>query len=54
MTIEAPGRIATDGEEIREFNIELFAERLQSLVIQKPDAITVSLMNSFANTTQYI
>ncbi len=52
MTIEAPGRIATDGEVIRKFNAELFTERLQSLVVQKPDAITVSLMNSFANTIQ--
>lgn len=54
MTIEAPGRIATDGEVIREFNAELFTERLQSLVIQKPDAITVSLLNSFSNTKQSV
>ncbi|KAJ7127119.1 Hydantoinase/oxoprolinase-domain-containing protein [Mycena epipterygia] len=48
-TIEAPGRMSTDGTEVRPFDAALFAERLQSLVIQKPETITVSLMNSFAN-----
>jgi len=54
MTIEAPGRIATDGEEIRPFDEEIFTKRLESLVKQKPDAITVSLLNSFANSSQYV
>ncbi|KAJ7227050.1 5-oxoprolinase [Mycena pura] len=49
-TIEAPGRIATDGTEVRPFDAALFTERLQSLVIQKPEAITVSLINAFANS----
>ncbi|KAJ7178558.1 5-oxoprolinase [Mycena crocata] len=48
-TIEAPGRMATDGTEVRPFDAALFAERLQSLVVLKPEAITVSLMNSFSN-----
>jgi N-methylhydantoinase A/oxoprolinase/acetone carboxylase beta subunit len=51
-TIEAPGRMATDGTEVRPFDVALFTERLQSLVVQKPEAITVSLMNSFANPSQ--
>ncbi|KAF8207605.1 5-oxoprolinase [Mycena galopus ATCC 62051] len=42
-TIEAPGRMATDGTEVRPFDAA-------SLVIQKPEAITVSLMNSFSNS----
>ncbi|KAJ7650399.1 5-oxoprolinase [Roridomyces roridus] len=50
MTIEAPGRIATDGGEVRPFNAELFTQRLrQSLVPQKPESICVCLANSFAN-----
>ncbi|KAJ6494693.1 5-oxoprolinase [Mycena vitilis] len=48
-TIEAPGRMATDGTEVRPFDEVLFTQRLQSLVIQKPEAITVSLINSFSN-----
>ncbi|KAJ7903671.1 5-oxoprolinase [Mycena olivaceomarginata] len=48
-TIEAPGRMATDGTEVRPFDADVFAQRLQTLVVQKPEAITVSLMNSFAN-----
>ena len=52
MTIEAPGRIATDGQEIRKFDEAVFTKRLESLVWQKPDAITVSLLNSFANAAQ--
>jgi 5-oxoprolinase (ATP-hydrolysing) len=51
-TIEAPGRMATDGTEVRPFDADVFAQRLQTLVVQKPEAITVSLMNSFANPSQ--
>lgn len=49
LTIEAPGRLATDGTEVRQFDEEVFVERLQSIVKQKPDSITISLINSFAN-----
>jgi len=53
MTVECPGRMAIDGEEIRAFDEKLFKDRLRSITVQKPDAITVSLMNSFANPKQY-
>ncbi|KAL8940203.1 MAG: hypothetical protein Q9211_002390 [Gyalolechia sp. 1 TL-2023] len=49
LTIEAPGRLASDGSEIRVFDRNLFKERLQTTLKQKPDAVTISLMNSFAN-----
>lgn len=52
LTIEAPGRVAVDGKEVRKFNEQVFEERLESLVAEKPDAFTVSLINSFANDTQ--
>lgn len=45
--------MAIDGEEIRAFDEKLFKDRLRSITVQKPDAITVSLMNSFANPKQY-
>ena len=51
-TVEAPGRIAVDGKEVREFNAQLFQERLESLEGEEPDAFTVSLINSFANDKQ--
>ncbi len=44
--------MAIDGEEIRVFDEKLFRDRLKSIITQKPDAITVSLMNSFANPKQ--
>ena len=49
LTAEAPGRLATDGTEVREFDEKIFAERLQAIIRQNPDAITISLINSFAN-----
>ena len=52
MTIEAPGRISTDGKEIYPFDPKAFEERLKRILPYKPDAITVSLLNSFANPTQ--
>ena len=52
LTIEAPGRIAVNGKEVREFNEKLFEKRLESLAAEEPDAFTVSLINSFANETQ--
>lgn len=50
LTVEAPGRIATDGEEILPFDEKLFIERLQVLYDQEVDAFTVSFINSFANS----
>ena len=49
LTVEAPGRLATDGTEVREFDEDVFAENFQPVVEQKPDAVTISLINSFAN-----
>lgn len=49
LTVEAPGRLATDGTEVRPFDEAIFEERFRPIVEQKPDAVTVSLMNSFAN-----
>jgi 5-oxoprolinase (ATP-hydrolysing) len=54
MTIQSPGRFATDGTEIRKFDEQLFIERLRPVIAMNPDAVTVSLMNSFANGTQYV
>lgn len=52
LTIQAPGRIATDGSEVRGFDDEVFLERLQPIIAQKSEATTVSLINSFANPAQ--
>lgn len=52
LTVQAPGRISTAGEVVREFDENIFAERLKPIISEKPDAITVSLMNSFANPIQ--
>ena len=52
LTIEAPGRIAIDGKEIRKFDEQLFEKRLRTIASEKPDAITVSLINSFVNDEQ--
>ncbi|KAI4289321.1 MAG: hypothetical protein L6R35_001421, partial [Caloplaca aegaea] len=49
LTVEAPGRLASNGDVIREFDKHLFGERLSAIIDQKPDAITISLINSFAN-----
>lgn len=49
LTVEAPGRLATDGAEIRTFDEEVLEKRLESVVAQKPDSVTISLINSFAN-----
>ena len=49
LVVEAPGRLASDGSVVREFDKGVFAERFRRVAIQKPDAITISLMNSFAN-----
>ena len=49
LTVEAPGRLATDGTEVRTFDEAVFEERFWPIVKEKPDAVTISLMNSFAN-----
>ena len=49
LTVEAPGRLATDGTEVRTFDEATFEERFLPIVKEKPDAVTISLMNSFAN-----
>lgn len=49
LTVEAPGRLASDGTEVREFDDTLFKMRLRPIVEQKPDSVTISLMNSFAS-----
>ena len=49
LTIEAPGRLSTNGQEVRPFDEFTFAKRLKGIVAQAPDAFTISLMNSFAN-----
>lgn len=49
LTVEAPGRLATDGTEVRGFDEATFEERFRPIVKEKPDAVTISLINSFAN-----
>ena len=54
LTIEAPGRITIDGKEVRGFDEQQFESRLRAIAAEKPDAFTVSLINSFANDEQYV
>lgn len=49
LTVEAPGRLATDGTEVRTFDEAIFEERFRPIAKEKPDAVTISLINSFAN-----
>ena len=49
LTIEAPGRLVSDGTEVRAFDEGVFRTRCERLVAQKPDSVTISLINSFAN-----
>ncbi|KAF7312236.1 putative hydantoin utilization protein [Mycena indigotica] len=51
---QAPGRISTEGHQVRPFEPVIFRERVRELAKQKPEAITVSLINSFANPVQYV
>ncbi|KAL1385273.1 Hydantoinase/oxoprolinase-domain-containing protein [Phyllosticta capitalensis] len=48
-TVEAPERISIQGEVVRPLDEEEFRKSLQDLKRQKPEAISVSLLNSFAN-----
>ncbi|KAJ1569378.1 hypothetical protein HK405_005814, partial [Cladochytrium tenue] len=49
LTVQAPGRVATDGKVLRPFDEAEFLVRLKPIIDAKPDSITVSLLNSFAN-----
>lgn len=49
FTIEAPGRLANDGTEVRTFDEAIFEDRFRPIAKEKPDAVTISLINSFAN-----
>ena len=49
LTVEAPGRLATDGTEVGQFDEVIFEERFRPIAKEKPDAVTISLINSFAN-----
>ncbi|KAK7509907.1 Hydantoinase/oxoprolinase-domain-containing protein [Phyllosticta citriasiana] len=49
ITVEAPERISIQGEVVRPLNEKEFRKSLQDLKRQKPEAISVSLINSFAN-----
>ena len=49
LTVEAPGRLDPSGGEIRPFDDEIFKARLRRIIKHKPDAVTISLMNSYAN-----
>jgi N-methylhydantoinase A/oxoprolinase/acetone carboxylase beta subunit len=46
--------MSTDGEEVRPFDPKVFRERLEAIIPSKPDAVTVSLLNSFSNPAQYV
>ncbi|XPT04579.1 5-oxoprolinase (ATP-hydrolyzing) [Ascochyta lentis] len=48
-TVEAKERIQIDGEVFHELDEEHFRESLQDLKRQEPQAIAVSLLNSFSN-----
>jgi 5-oxoprolinase (ATP-hydrolysing) len=48
-TVEAIERVTIGGEVFKELNEKSFRESLQDLKRQKPEAISVSLLNSFSN-----
>ena len=48
-TVEAPERISIDGDVVRPVDEKVLRERLADLKRQSPEAISVSLLNSFAN-----
>lgn len=49
LTVECPGRLAFDGTEIRPLDEKTLTARLGPLKEQKPDAVTISLMNAYVN-----
>ena len=50
LTIEADERVGADGSVVRELNVEALEGELQKLARRGVEALTVSLINSFANT----
>jgi N-methylhydantoinase A/oxoprolinase/acetone carboxylase beta subunit len=54
QTVEAAGRIGIDGVEVRPFDHDGFRRRLQALKVKKAEAITVSFINSFANSAHEV
>lgn len=48
-TVEAVERVTIDGEIFKELDEKVFRESLADLKRQKPEAIAISLLNSFAN-----
>ncbi|KKY18665.1 putative hydantoin utilization protein a [Diplodia seriata] len=48
-TVEAPERISIRGEIVHELDHDALRANLQDLKRQKPEAVAVSLLNSFAN-----
>lgn len=49
LTIEAPGKLAAGGTTVHAFSEKLCEKSSSHSVDRKPDAMTVSLINSFAN-----
>ncbi len=49
LTIEADERTAADGSQVRELNVSALEAELQKLAGRGVEALTVSLINSFAN-----
>lgn len=49
LTVEAPERISVTGEVIRPLDVQKFRANLVDLKRQKPETVTVSLLNSFTN-----
>lgn len=50
-TVDAPERTSITGEILRPVDVEAFRESLGDLKRQRPEAIAVSLLNSFSNNT---
>lgn len=48
-TVEAPERVSIQGDIVRPLDREAFRASLKELKREKPEAISVSLLNSFAN-----
>ncbi|KAF9451234.1 hypothetical protein P691DRAFT_797109 [Macrolepiota fuliginosa MF-IS2] len=53
LTVEVPGRISSSGEVVRSLDVDLLRTRLAKLKVSdpRPESITISLINSFANAT---
>lgn len=49
LTVEVPGRLDTNGKEVRPLDEEALRKRLHPIAQHNPDAVTISLMNAYAN-----